>query len=83
MTRIKKGIVVSDKMNNTIVVMVHTYRLHSKYKKRYRTSNKFYADNPENKYKEGDEVVIYETKPLSKLKRWTVVPPKEAVVNNQ
>ena len=75
MARSKKGTVVSDKMDKTIVVIVHTYKMHPKYKKRYRTSKKFYANDPENQYKIGDEIVIYETAPLSKLKRWTVTEP--------
>lgn len=75
--RTKKGIVTSAKMQNTIVVTVHTYKQHPKYKKNYRTSKKFYAHDPESKFQEGDEVTIYETTPLSKTKRWTVVKPEE------
>ncbi len=75
MVRSKKGTVVSDKMDKTIVVQVHTYKTHPKYKKRYRVSNKFYADCPNKEFQVGDEVTIYETRPLSKLKRWTVVKP--------
>jgi small subunit ribosomal protein S17 len=75
--RTKKGIVTSDKMDKTIVVTVHSYKTHLKYKKKYRVSSKFYAEDPSNKYKEGDEVTIYETKPLSKLKRWSVEMPAE------
>ena len=71
--RTKTGTVTSDKMDKTIVVTVPTYESHPLYKKRYRKTRKFYAEDPENKYKIGDEVTIYETKPLSKLKRWTVV----------
>ncbi len=77
MVRSKKGTVVSDKMDKTIVVIVHTYKLHPKYKKRYRISKKFHVDNPGNQYKSGDTVTIYETRPLSKLKRWTVVEPQK------
>ncbi|MFA6521556.1 MAG: 30S ribosomal protein S17 [Candidatus Gracilibacteria bacterium] len=73
--RTKKGTVISSKMNKTIVVSVNSQRAHPKYKKLLTTSKKFYADSPENKFKEGDQVTIYETRPLSKLKRWTVVPP--------
>lgn len=73
--RTKTGIVVSDKMDKTITVMVQNYKTHPKYKKRYRISKKFYADNPENKYKMGDTVTIYETRPLSRLKRWSVIKP--------
>lgn len=71
----KTGIVTSAKMNKTIVVKVTSKRAHPKYKKLISSSKKFYADSPDNKYKEGDQVTIYETRPLSKLKRWTVVKP--------
>ncbi|HLG25299.1 MAG TPA: 30S ribosomal protein S17 [Candidatus Gracilibacteria bacterium] len=71
--RLKKGTVTSNKMDKTVVVTVHSYRTHAKYKKRYRVSKKFYAHDAENSCKIGDEVTIQETKPLSKLKRWTIV----------
>lgn len=70
--RTKRGTVTSNKMDKTIVVAVHSYKIHPKYKKRYRVSKKYYAHDPENIYKVGDAVTIYETRPLSKLKRWTV-----------
>ncbi len=76
--RTKKGIVTSDKMDKTRVITVHSYKVDSKYKKRYRVSKKYYADDPTNTAKAGDEVTIYETRPLSKLKRWTLVKPAEA-----
>ena len=74
--RTKKGLVTSDKMNKTIVVSVHTYKSHPKYKKRYRITKKFYAHDENNTYKQWDSVVIKETKPTSKLKRWEVVEKK-------
>lgn len=74
--RTKKGLVTSDKMDKTIVVSVHTYKSHPKYKKRYRITKKFYAHDENNSYKEGDVVVIEETRPTSKLKRWKVVEKK-------
>jgi small subunit ribosomal protein S17 len=73
--RTKKGTVTSDKMDKTIVVTVHNYKTHPKYMKRYRVSKKFYAHDPNNTYKLGDTVTIYETRPLSKNKRWTVEKP--------
>jgi small subunit ribosomal protein S17 len=81
--RSKKGVVTSTKMNKTIVVTVHAYKQHPKYLKRYKTSKKYYADVPEGTYKVGDEVTIYETKPLSKLKRWTVVKPQMKTTKEQ
>lgn len=67
-----KGVVTSDKMDKTIVVSVHTYKSHEKYKKRYRVTNKFYAHDENNTCVEGDLVVIKETRPLSKSKRWVL-----------
>lgn len=75
--RTKTGTVVSAKGDKTIVVQVDTYEAHAKYKKRYRVSTKFHAHDPENHYKEGENVTVYETRPLSKLKRWTVIKPEE------
>ena len=75
--RSKKGVVTSTKMNKTLVVTVHAYKIHPKYKKRFKTSKKYYVDVPTGTYAVGDEVTIYETRPLSKLKRWTVVKPQQ------
>ncbi len=74
--RSKTGIITGDKMNKTRVITVHSYKLHPKYKKRYRVSTKYYAHDENNSTKIGDKVTIYETKPLSKLKRWTLEEPK-------
>ena len=71
--RTKKGIVTSIKQDKTAVVTVHTYKNHPKYKKRYRVSTKFYVHDPENSLSEGDLVLIGETKPMSKLKRWKLI----------
>lgn len=76
--RTKNGIVVSAKNDKTVVVQVDTYEAHPKYKKRYRVSAKFHAHDPENKYQEGDKVTIYESRPLSKMKRWTVITPEKS-----
>ena len=73
--RSKTGEVTSAKMDKTIVVTVHSYKTHPKYKKRYRVSKKYYAHDEDKKCKVGDTVTIYETRPLSKLKRWTVTEP--------
>lgn len=72
----KTGIVLAKKMDKTIIVKVESKRTHAKYHKLVGSRKKFYAHDPENTYKEGDMVTIYETRPLSKLKRWTVVAPK-------
>tara|TARA_Y100000310_G_C20632812_1_gene789546 strand:- start:1154 stop:1387 length:234 start_codon:yes stop_codon:yes gene_type:complete len=67
------GIIVSDKMEKTVVVQVETLKTHPKYLRRYRSHKKYkaHAENPE--YKEGDKVLIEEVAPLSKDKRWKVV----------
>ncbi len=75
--RSKTGVVVSSKMDKTIVVRVDNYKVHPKYKKRYMVSKKFYAHDETNQYKEGDKVTIYETRPLSRLKRWTTQEPQK------
>ncbi len=78
--RTKKGIVTSLKNDKTIVVTVHAYKNHPKYKKRYRISKKFHVHNPDNKkFELGDEIVFYETKPISKLKKWTIVKTETAI----
>lgn len=79
--RSKKGTVTSTKMDKTIVVTVHTYKNHPKYKKRYRVSKNFYAHDEKNSYNVGDEVIIYEVAPISKLKKWTVEKPNN--INNK
>jgi len=76
--RTKKWIVTSTKMQNTIVVSVHTYKSHPKYKKRFRVTKKFYAHDEAWKVNEWDFVTIKEIKPLSKLKRWTLVDKSES-----
>ncbi len=75
--RSKKGIVVSAAGNKTIVVSVATSKMHPKYMKRYKVNNKFHAHDENNTYKVGDNVTIYETRPLSRLKRWTVEIPNQ------
>lgn len=75
--RSKKGTVVSVSGAKTIVVQVDTYKAHPKYKKRFRVSKKFHTHDEEGTHQIGDVVEIYETRPTSKLKRWTVTPPKK------
>ncbi len=67
------GMVVSDKMNKTIVVEVERRVPHAKFKKIVRKTSKFYAHDETGQAKEGDKVLIAETRPLSKLKRWNLV----------
>ena len=71
--KILKGKVKSSKSNKTIVVeVVRKYR-HPFYGKVIRRSKKYHAHDEKNKFKEGENVSIIETKPISKLKRWQVI----------
>ncbi|WP_372712661.1 30S ribosomal protein S17 [Ilyobacter sp.] len=71
--KVREGIVVSDKMDKTIVVLEESSKLHPIYKKRMKSSNKFKAHDENNVAKTGDKVKIMETRPLSKDKRWRLV----------
>ncbi len=73
-TKIRKivGVVVSDKMNKTRVVSVSRLKKHPKYLKYYRTTSKFKVHDETNEYKTGDTVIIEETRPLSREKRWRI-----------
>lgn len=68
-----KGIIVSDKMAKTVVVSVTRLKKHPKYKKYFKVTKRFKAHDENNEYKEGDRVVIEETKPMSKEKRWKII----------
>ena len=67
------GVVVSDKMDKTRVVLVERFAKHPKYGKFIHTSKKYKAHDPENKFKIGDKVSFVECRPLSKNKRWRVI----------
>lgn len=67
-----RGIVVSDKMHRTIVISLDIKRPHPKYKKIMKKTKKLYADN-NLKAKIGDQVLIKEIRPMSKLKRFTTL----------
>jgi small subunit ribosomal protein S17 len=66
----RRGVVVSDKGDKSIVVRVETIRAHAKYKKVVRRSARLHAHDEENSAGIGDVVRIVETRPLSKTKRW-------------
>jgi len=68
-----KGKIVSDKMEKTAVVEVQTWKKHSRYLKYLKTTKRFKAHNENNEYKTGDEVIIQETKPFSKEKKWKII----------
>lgn len=69
----REGIVVSDKMQKTVVVMEVRMEKHPLYKKRVKRTKKYKAHDENNICKTGDKVRIMETRPLSKEKTWRVV----------
>ncbi len=77
--KIKKltGVVVSDKMDKTIVVKVDRLKTHRLYKKKYKVSKRYKVHDPKNTFKVKDKVVISETRPISREKRWLVVSNEE------
>ena len=68
-----KGEVVSDKMQKTVVVAVTRLKPHPKYKKYYKVTKRYKAHDEKREYKAGDEVIIQETRPMSKDKNWRVI----------
>jgi small subunit ribosomal protein S17 len=74
----RRGVVVSDAMDKTIVVKVDTIRAHPRYKKVIRRSAKFHAHDEQNSAHVGDLVRIVETRPLSKTKNWRLAEIVEA-----
>ncbi len=76
-----QGVVVSDKMQRTVVVQVQRRKEHPRYKKRIKVHKKFKAHDENEECKEGDSVIIEECKPKSKDKRWKVA--KRIEVKNE
>ena len=77
-----QGVVVSDKNDKTIVVLVETHRKHAKYGKRVKYGKKFYAHDEIHEAKVGDTVTIMETRKLSATKRFRLVSiDKKAVLS--
>jgi len=71
--KVRIGVVVSDKMDKTVVVRVTREFRHPLYGKRVKKSKKYMAHDENNECRIGDVVKIMETRPLSKRKRWRVV----------
>lgn len=94
-TKVKRtltGRVVSDKMDKTINVYIERRVKHPKYGKYLKRSTKLLVHDPENQGKEGDHVVIVESRPISKRKAWTllnvvdktgIAPESEVVVSGE
>ncbi|MCD8313997.1 MAG: 30S ribosomal protein S17 [Bacteroidales bacterium] len=73
------GVVVSNKMDKSVVVAVETHEKHPIYGKFVKRTTKFVAHDEKNECSEGDRVRIMETRPLSKTKRWRIVEIVEKV----
>ncbi len=78
----KIGIVVSDKMNKTRVVLVTRRVRHPLYGKEIKKQSKFYVHDEKNESKIGDRVRIMETRPLSRTKRWRLVAIEAKAVSS-
>jgi small subunit ribosomal protein S17 len=70
--KVKKGVVVSNKMDKSVVVSVERVLQHPLYRKLIKKTTKVVAHDEENRCQVGDEVTIVETRPLSKRKRWRI-----------
>jgi len=68
-----RGVVVSDKMQKTVVVAVTRLKMDPKYKKQYKSTTKYKAHDEKKEYHTGDKVVIVECRPFSKDKHWRVL----------
>jgi len=73
MKRKLQGVIVSDKMQKTRVVAIVRLKKNPRYKKYYKVTRRFKVHDEKNEYKTGDRVLIEETRPISKEKRWIIV----------
>ena len=68
-----RGVVVSDKMQKTVVVAVTRLKMHPKYKKQYKLTTRYKAHDEKGEYHPGDKVIIQEIRPFSKDKNWRII----------
>ena len=68
-----KGVVVSNKMQKTVIVAVTRLKEHSLYKKKYKVTTRYSAHDEKGEYQTGDKVIIQECRPVSKNKNWMVL----------
>ena len=71
--KVRSGVVVSDKMDKTVVVRIERLKMHAKYKKYIKAWKKVKAHDERNDCRAGDQVQIIESRPTSKDKRWRVM----------
>ena len=72
LSKVREGVVVSNKMSKSIVVSIETFKRHPQYGKYMRSTKRYMAHDENNECAVGDKVEIVETRPLSKNKRWRV-----------
>lgn len=77
--RVLQGVVVSDKMDKTVTVLVERRVMHPLYKKFIKRSKRYHAHDEANQHKVGDVVRICECKPISKTKTWEVMAEQAGV----
>lgn len=70
------GVVISDKMEKTIVVKVNHTKIHPRYLKRYVVSKKYHVHDEKKQFSVGDQVTFQECRPLSLKKKWRVIYPR-------
>jgi small subunit ribosomal protein S17 len=71
--KVRQGVVISDKQDKTVTVLVERQFPHPLYRKQQTRTKKYHAHDENNEFQAGDVVRIQETRPLSKTKRWRVV----------
>lgn len=81
--RVLQGVVVSDKMDKTVTVLVERRYMHPLYKKYVKRSDKYAAHDEANAFRVGDKVAIEECRPLSKRKAWTVITDPTTVKRSE
>ena len=81
--RVLQGVVVSDKNDKTVVVRVDRRFTHPLLQKTVRRSKNYHAHDEKNEFKVGEMVWIEECPPISKQKRWTVMPREQATTSRQ
>ena len=82
MARKLEGTVVSDKMNKTRVVAIVRKKQHPRYKKYYTVTTRVKAHDERNEFKTGDKVIVTETRPISKDKRWKILKKVSISLNS-
>jgi small subunit ribosomal protein S17 len=84
--KVREGLVVSNRMDKTVVVAVETKKIHTLYKKAVKVTRRYKAHDESNDCKIGDKVKIVETRPLSREKRWRVIevmPKRETAASSR